>query len=197
MSRTPDQAQGEMLALLPDGWAASADPDTFWGALFRPMAVEWSAIEQSMESYRREIDPRTASNLLPDFERVLGPDPCGRDQLALTDTDRRLLAFQRWTAGGRNICPGYFIDAAAAIGVTMTIEEFPLLMCGQAQCGQSIVTSPNHMTFLVGLPATRTTQAICGQAVCGELLGSFTPNLMECVVRTEAPLFTVPYFAYH
>lgn len=195
--RTPDQVQAELLSLPPDGWVFPADPDTYFGALFRPMAVEWSRIELSMDSFQAEIDPRSASNLLLDYQRVLGPDPCGRDQLALNTSDVRLLTYQRWTAGGKNVCPGYFIDAAAAIGVAMTITEFPRTMAGRMQAGQALCPSPNHMTFLVSLPAARVRHAMAGGFVAGESLGSFTPNLMECVVRTEAPLYTQPYFTYH
>jgi uncharacterized protein YmfQ (DUF2313 family) len=195
MSRTADQVRDELFAILTTGWAIPAQPDTFGGARYRPMAEEWATIEASAETMLPEIDPAYAVNLLSDYERVLGPDPCGRDLLALSDADRRALASQRWTSVG-NLCAGYFVAAGAALGVALTITEFPLEECGVGACGDELVAWPSHCEFLVTLPLTRSWDAICGEAVCGETMGGFTPNLMECVIRDEAPIFTRPVFSY-
>lgn len=193
--RSTDRVLLDTLALLPDGFASSHDPSDFLGARFRPLAAELASIEASALSQLPEVDPRAALHLLPDYERVLGPDECGRDQLALTDADRRLLAWQRWTRGG-NMCAGYFVAAGAAIGVALTIEEFPLSQCGELECGTEPVPFPQHLAFLVSLPASRSWDAECGELECGEAAGGFTPNLMECVIRAEAPLWTQPVFNY-
>ncbi len=195
MSRSADQVLDELLTLLPTGWALPVDPDGYGAALYRPMAEEFARIEASAEALLPEVDPRLAANLLPDYERVLGPDPCGRDLLALSEGDRRAIAYQRWTRAG-NVCAGYFVAAGAALGVTLTIEEFPLPVCGEAVCGDTLLPWGEHLNFLVTLPATRSWDAICGEAVCGETLGGFTPNLIECVIRSEAPIWACPVFSY-
>lgn len=195
--RTPRAVQAEMLAIAPEGFAwPEGDADSFTAAKWLALANEISLVEGRCEAMLPQIDPRTAPDLLSDYQRVLGPDPCGRDQLALSFADQAALAWQRWT-GAPGAYPGWFIAAAAAIGVTMTITEYPQSMCGASVCGDSLVPSPQQCSFLVGLPATRVTQAVCGAAQCGDLIGAFTPNLMECVVRAFAPLHTQPYFAYH
>jgi uncharacterized protein YmfQ (DUF2313 family) len=38
--------------------------------------------------------------------------------------------------------------------------------------------------------------AECGASECGDLIGDFTPSLMECVFKTFGPLGAVPYFSY-
>lgn len=195
MSRPPRAIQDEALTLLPGGFVLPKEPDAYFAARFWPLALELSLIEAAMAEMLAEVDPRVAVNLLAAYERVLGPDPCGRDQLALTDADRQLLAYQRWTSGG-NICPGYFVAAAAALNVTLTITEFPLAECGGSVCGDELVPFAQHCAFLVSLPTSRTWDAICGEAECGDSLGGFTPNLMECVVREGAPLFTQPVINY-
>ena len=195
MSRTPNQVQDGLFATMMTGWAIPTERDTFGGARYRPMAEEWAAIEASAESMLPEADPAYAVNLLSDYEHVLGPDPCGRDLLALSDGDRRAVASQRWTRVG-NLCAGYFVAAGAALGVTLTIQEFPMSECGVGVCGDELVAWPAHCEFLVTLPATRSWDSICGEAVCGEPMGGFTPNLMECVIRNEAPLFSRPFFSY-
>lgn len=195
--RTPQGVQAEILAVIPSGFAwAEGDADTYEAASFMGLATEASRVESSMEAMLPQIDPRSAPNLLGDFQRVLGPDPCGRDLLALSFSDQASLAWQRWT-GAPGAYAGWFIAAALAIGVDMTITEYPTSMCGASVCGDALVPPPQHQSFLVGLPATRVTQAVCGPAQCGDLIGAFTPNLMECVVRAYAPLQTQPYFSYH
>ena len=196
--RTPrpvDVVLDEMLALAPDGWASSHDPDDFLGARFRPPANEFATIEQSVLSMLPEIDPRAAPHLLTDWERMLGPDPC-LAAAGITDTlTRANLAYARLTNAG-TICAGYFERLAASLGETITIEEYPCSMAGLAECGQPLTPSPHHMTFRVNLTATHVVTAICGVTQAGEALGSFTPSVMECVIRNGAPLFATPYFHY-
>ena len=174
----------------------AGDPDGYDAAHDTATALEIQRIEAAMELLLAETDPRDAGDLLPDYERVLGPDPCGRDQLDLDTGAQRTLAWQRWTAAP-SVCAGYFVAAGAAIGVPLTIQEFPLDRCGAFVCGAGApVPSPAHLQFVVSLPAARSWDAICGATVCGETMGGFTPNLMECVIRNEAPLHTVPVFSY-
>lgn len=197
MSRTPDQVLSGMLAERPVGWAMPGGPDTFMAAHDTAPAAELSRIEASAEAMLAEIDPRSAPNLLRDYERALGPDPCGRDLLALTEAQRAALVYQRWT-GAPTVCAGYFVAAAAAMGITITVTEYPLTACGATVCDPSLALtpSPRHTEFRVTLPATNVWDAICGVTVCGESLGGFTGNLMECVIGRETPLFARAHFNY-
>ena len=186
----------EMLAIAPDGFASSHDPDDFLGARFRPIANEFATIEASALSMLPEIDPRSAPHLLPDWQRMLGPDPCMANAGTLDVTTQGNIAYAKLTNAG-TICAGYFERQALTIGETIAIQEYPQSMCGWSICGGgSLVPSPLHCTFLVTLGATHVVTAICGSTDCGESLGSFTPSVMECVVRNGAPLFTTPYFHY-
>ncbi len=80
MARTPQQAMAGLLQLWPTGeviW--SVDEDSYIRATYLPWATELALIEAQAEGMQLEIDPRTAVFTLDAFERVLGPDPCGRD----------------------------------------------------------------------------------------------------------------------
>lgn len=197
MSRTADQVADALRQERPGGWAMPADPDSFTAAHDRATAEEVARIEASAEAMLPEIDPRLAFNLLRDYERALGPDPCGRDLLALTDEQRRGLVYQRWT-GAPTVCAGYFVAAAAALGITITVTEFPLTACGATVCdpGLALTPSPKHTEFKITLPATNAWDAICGEATCGDALGGFTGNLMECVISRETPLYARAHFNY-
>ena len=143
--RTPAQVQAGMLAVQPDGMAAGHDPDTFLAARLLPMADAFASIEASMLSMLPQVDPRSAPNLLPDFERMLGPDPC---QVGSGITDTQTLANIAWArlTNSGTICAGYFERLAAAIGETITIAEFPASMCGVSVCGASGCNpTPGHL----------------------------------------------------
>ena len=196
--RTPEQVQIELLAILPTGFAwPEGDPDTYSAARWKGLANELSLAEGSMESLLPQIDPRTAPDLLADYQRVLGPDPCRRDQLALTTEQQGLLAFQRWTGAGGNYA-GWFVAAAALIGETISIVEYAPTVCGGTVCGptSALVPVPTNCDYTVVLPAREVTLPVCGSAVCGDTLGSFTPDLMACVFDTWGPLGRTAYFTY-
>ncbi len=194
--RSPAQVRIELLQLLPDGFAwPNGDPDTYVAARLLPVANEWSLVEQSMEAFENELDPGTAQYLLPDYLRVLGPDPWGRDELPLSSAQRSILAHQRWV-DAPIICAGYFIQSAAELGITISIEEFPLPVCGEAVCGDVLMPSPQHCVFKVTLPTDDSWEAICGSTACGDRLGGFTPSVLETFIADKAPLFTRPVFSY-
>lgn len=196
MSRSPADVLAEILADLPSGWALDHREDGYTAAWLQPLASEISLVEAAMEELTVEVDPRAATYLLPDYQRVLGPDPAGRDALAVTWADQATLAFQRWTAGG-DVCAGYFIAQAAAMGETITITENVQSLCGRAVCGSELVPVGQNFAFLVSLPSQRGSYAICGEASCGNSsLGSITPDLAAALISYEAPLHTRPVFSY-
>ena len=194
--RTIDQAQHGILSLLPDGWASSGDPDDYIGASYRPLANEISLIEASAFAMLPQIDPRQAPDLLPDWERMLGADPCMAAHPVTDTVTRGAIAHARLTNAG-TICAGYFQRYALSVGETITIEEFPAFDLGTFECGASmLVQPPQHCAFQVTLPATHVAYFELGASQCGESLGTFAPSVMECVIRNGAPLYTTPYFNY-
>jgi uncharacterized protein YmfQ (DUF2313 family) len=67
-----------LIAKLPRGWALGKRGGVL-DAVLDSIARALVEAEADAEKMMDEIDPRTANALLPDFERLLGPDPCGRD----------------------------------------------------------------------------------------------------------------------
>jgi uncharacterized protein YmfQ (DUF2313 family) len=208
MARTQDQVLGEFFTILPSGWALPTDAASVTASFFGPDAAEWSLVESTAESLQEEIDPRTAEYLLPDWERMLGPDPYGRDSasLNLTTAQQAQLAWVRYTAGAGNMNPADYIALAASMGVTITIREYWQTQCGQAECGQQLCNSilisgiwqAQWFKWLVTLPTTLITTPQCGSAVCDEPLGIADPIAQICATAIigEAPSHTLPVFTY-
>lgn len=195
--RTPGQVQQAMLAEGPDGWAFSRDPDDYEAAVFLAPASEFSLIEASVVSMLPQIDPRQAPQLLTDWERMLGADPCMAAN-PITDTvTRGNVAYERLTSSG-TICAGYFERLALTVGETISITEFPPPMLGVFELGnQGLVQSPEHCGFQVTLMATAVTHFELAVSELGpDALGSFSPSVMECVITNGAPLYAEPFFNY-
>lgn len=196
MARTPDLALSTSLIIAPSGWALPNDPDSMFGNMLRPMASAWCAIEASMDELVTEIDPRQAVKLLPAWEAMLGPDPCGRDLTALTIPERQLVAYQRLTARGGQSIP-YFTALAASLGEDVTIEEGGWCRLGAMRLGGSRFSAPgNQFNWRVTLVSAVVTPFRLGASSFGDRLGSFTTSLAQCPIEDASPAHTNVSFDY-
>jgi uncharacterized protein YmfQ (DUF2313 family) len=195
MSRSETIVHRELLSLLPPGWIWPRDEGSLLAALLKPLAGEIAALEATAEAMLEEIDPRTAVLCLPDFERVLGADPCGRDPSTLSLPRRQELAHQRWTArGGQSIA--YFVDMAAKRGVSITIEEAHVSQAGAMQAGDEVVSSPEQFVWRVLLSLSNPIIFTAGASTAGELLYDFDLSDIECDIRRAKPAHTEVVFVY-
>lgn len=188
-----------LLELAPRGWVwphvTVLPTPSLFETLFKPLATGIADIEATAEAMMDEIDPRTANLLLPDFERVLGPDPCGRDPSTLSLDQRRQLAHQRWTArGGASL--SYFITLAAKRGAEITITENRVSYAGDFCAGEELVESPEQFIWTVNLALQDEGlfEADGGQA--GDRLYELTLSDVECDIRRAKPAHTEVTFRY-
>jgi len=199
MTRSPEAAQADLVALAPRGWiwphcAQNAEPSLF-ETMFKPLATGQARVETLAAQMMEEIDPRTAALLLPDFERVLGPDPCGRDPSTLSLEQRRRLAHQRWTARGGASIPS-FVSLAARRGVAITIVENRLAVADASQAGDELIEAPEQFVWTVDLALTGETVAKVDDAQAGDLLLDIILSDVECDIRRAKPAHTEVAFRY-
>jgi uncharacterized protein YmfQ (DUF2313 family) len=187
--------QAELLALLPPGWAFARTPDSNVGRALLPLAGEMAAVEARAANLLAQIAPVDGVELLADYERLLGPDPCGRDLVLTTLAERQGIAQQRWTDGG-DPTPAFFIALAAALGETVTITTPSPSRCGPTRCGQRLVPKNHRYIFIVAVAEVRVVRARAGRARCGQRIGHIVPSGIECPIRHAAPLHTAPVFSY-
>lgn len=199
LARSFEAVQAGIVSLAPTGWvwphcAQNAAPSLF-ETLFKPLAAGLWTIEVTAAAMMEEIDPRTATLLLPDFERVLGPDPCGRDPLTMSLAQRRQLAHQRWTARGGASIP-YFVDLAAKRGATITIIENRVTVADIAQAGDELIESPEQFAWTIDLALLGEGVARVDEAQCGDLLLDIILSDVECDIRHAKPAHTEVAFRY-
>jgi uncharacterized protein YmfQ (DUF2313 family) len=195
--RTPQQVLADLLAYSPPGdeLPLADQPGDMWPLWLLPMATEISRFEGLAEDQVEEVDPRDATYLLGDYIRMLGPDPYGRDSVPLTTSQEQLLAYQRLTSrGGQSI--QYFIDLAAAFGVAITITEGTVTVCGSGRAGNVCSVTPQQFYWLVTLPETEVIPAVCGAAVCGDLMGAIAASPVVPVIERDQPAHGQVVFSY-
>ena len=176
------------------GWAMPKK-DGVMDAVLEGPAQEIASIEQDAQDMMDEMDPRTAVQCLPDFERVLGPDPCGRDLSGLSIRQRQQLAHQRWTATGGQSIP-YLVSVAAKLGFEIEIEEFWPSRAGGLRAGQRLVPEGEQFVWRVKLVLNRTINFKAGISQAGDPLGEFIEAGIECELRRIAHSHTTPVFNY-
>lgn len=191
MARALQAVLQGLIRKLPSGFALGRRGrvlDTVLGAFAALLQDAETVAEQLM----LEIDPRAATVLLPDFERVLGPDPCGRDQEALTIEQRQRLAHQRWTAAGGQSIP-YMIGTAAKLGVTVTVREFWPSRAGYLRAGQRLRPEGCQFVWSIDVPSrVSTVKFRAGVSRAGHRLGT---SEVEGVVDVEDYITVIKFRA--
>ncbi|MGN6777562.1 YmfQ family protein [Rhizobium sp.] len=195
MARSASTILQSIISKLPTGFALGRRGGIL-DTVFAAVADVLSTVENEADRLVTEADPRAAVDLLPDYERLLGPDPCGRDLDNLTLFQRQRIAHQRWTARGGQSIP-YFVGLAASLGAQITVEEFWPSKAGRLRAGQRL--RPNGCQFvwrvnIPGLFGIRNFKA--GVSRAGQSLGSFDISAVECVLRRPKPAHTEIVFSY-
>ncbi len=194
--RSPGDIQAELLAVGPQGPMWPRDPASVWGQMLLALGGEFSRIEGQGETLADEASaPGSAVVMLPDYERVLGPDPYGRDTSAMSMAQRQQIVLQRWVeSGGQS--RAFYQALAAALGVSITIGEFATTQCGAAECGAaSCIPSPMEFYWTVSLAQGVTEVPQCGGASCGDA-AYVEPSPVQPVIEALAPAHTTPVFLY-
>lgn len=197
----PDAAAwlDQLQQLAPPGAAWTRDADATWTRLLAALAAEFARLDARAERLRDEADPRTALELLPDWERLVGlPDACS-GAIAVTVPERRQAIVTRLTArGGQSIA--YLTGLAAALGYPIAIEEARPSRLGGWRSGQRLAGADwaFHFTVVV-LPIGDTAPERwwrTGAARAGDRIRSFGASNLQCVIGRARPAHTTVAFAY-
>jgi len=111
----------QLVALLPPGDAIATDDESTFGKLLTAISQELARVDGQADELLLEVLPSTTSELLADWEMVLGlPDNCANPPGTIEG--RRLEVLSRLVStGGQS--RQYFIDVAASLGFSITITE--------------------------------------------------------------------------
>lgn len=182
-------------ALLPPGRAFTREPDSVLSKMLGAIAAMFFAAQLKLEDLLEQADPRRATSMLADWERLLGlPDHCtpaGQQQ-----ADRQRAAYQRLVErGGQS--RAYFIGLADLLGEPgVTITEFKRFTCN-SNCNELLSISADHFIWRVNIPRPPLNPWVfnCNSA-CNAALQAYTSAVIECAFRERKPAHTDIIFAY-
>lgn len=187
--------QQQLAALLPPGplWDSLRQDETAQ-ALLLALADEFARIDARSDDLLRELDPRSVSELLAEWEAWAGlPDSCAA--LGVTLAERRAALHAAITSeGGQN--RAYFITLAERLGFPgATITEF------EPYTVDLSVDAPIYgadWRFAWRLSAVRPDVAQFNvESNVDESLGEQGPTTrLECAINQRKPAHTVALFEY-
>jgi uncharacterized protein YmfQ (DUF2313 family) len=182
----------QLKQLLPLGQAWNLEPTSNLSKLLTGVADECARIDGRGVTLFAEADPRTAFELLTDWERVLGlPNPCVTTEQSLAQRRAAVLA-QLISLGGQT--PAYFIEIAAALGYAVTIAEFTPHDVND-DVGQPIDGDAWAYAWQVNAPLNTIGELSVDDPV-SEPIAWWGNVALECVLTRLKPAHTFVIFAY-
>jgi len=192
---TAAEYREQLKALLPPGQAFPRDPGTTLHDLLDGMSIELARLDSRASVLPQEANPDTSLELLPDWERVAGlPDKCSGVLEETLQGRRNALLTKLTSTGGQS--PAYFIELAASLGYTVTIEEFRPFRAGVSVAGDFLTNGPWVHTWLIRAPEVSITEFRAGLSAAGERLRTWGNGALECKINQLKPAHTIALFAY-
>lgn len=181
----------QLQALLPPGKAWPRTATATLTKLLSAWAEELARVDSRAGNLLDECDPRTAFEMLPDWERICGlPDSCSAE-LATTLQERRAAVVAKLTAIGGNT-KAYFVALATAMGYAVEIDVFRPFVTGLSRCGAPL--NGGHAVryiWRVRVVGPRYTAFRTGASQCGDLLGKIVrAEDLECKLKRLKPAHT-------
>lgn len=179
---------------LPRGRVWPRDPEATQTQIIAGYAPTFAVLHARAAYLLTDAFPRTTTELLPEWEATLGlPDPCaGEDQ---TIAQRQAHVVARLTAAdGPSIAS--LTAYAAALGYTITIQEFAPSRLGKFRLGQRMQSAKWAHAWQITAPATLVTPFRLGQGRLGERFRVWGSAVIECEMERIKPAHTEIHFNY-
>lgn len=180
------------LALLPMGRVWSREPDDIPSLL--ALALGQIYERQSARSLNLLTDafPASTTELLEEWQESVGlPDPCAGDNPTLAQQRSQIVA--RLTDSGGS-SRQYFISFAAALGYTITIDEFTPSRFGR-KFGGKFGGDDWASAWQVNMPTFTITNLKFGD-LFGKSFASWGDTVLQCELERIKPAHTVLIFNY-
>lgn len=168
--------------LLPRGLFA-LEQDSYLARLLDAVSFEFARVEARGSYLLAESDPRTATETLEEWERLLGlPDDVVTSIPATVELRRLAVTQKLLRQGGQH--RQFYVALAAACGYTATVEEpyFGLVLRAGFNAGASCYA--DYWAHAWHMSVQPPTGAALSHAV------------LEAVIRRAAPAHTVVFFNY-
>lgn len=196
----------QLLQLLPRGAAWEIELGDVRDKFLEAIAQELARVEARGVDLFNEGDPRTALEMLPDWEQAVSLPDSIVTEIPASVTERRIAILTKLLARG-GASPQYFIDLAAVMGFLITITEYTssVARSGRLRSGDRIYGTAWAYAWKVNVDLS--SPALDGWAGAsiifrsgtgrsGGRLRSWNGPVLEAVIRLRKPSHTVVLFSY-
>ena len=174
----------QLQALMPQGDALTKELDTDLSNLLLALAEEFARFDARAQQLIEEIDPRTTTELIAEWERPTGLPTCG--EIGPTLSARRADVVQRLTSTA-SLTPQFLIDELAALGFTIAITEFEAFEAGFSQVGEELITEAGWWFIDIETDEIAIFEAELGAFTVGEPLGAIIADTIDCHINRLKP----------
>ena len=190
----PENYRDQIIKLMPSGAAWAFEEGSFAFRFCYAVADELSRVHLRTLALLKERDPRSALELLPEYEKMLGlPGDCA--DLADNPIDRRSAIVAKIVADGGQ-SKKYFVDIAANAGISITIDTYPAVYIG-CDIGVELTNGPWLYTWKITTDDVTVDYFQAGSNSAGDPLAEVsTQQFLECLFEDIAPAHTFIIYAF-
>ena len=182
--RTAEDYRAQLQALMPRGDAISTELDTDLALLFLALGDEFARFDARAQNLIEEIDPRTTTELIAEWERVTGLPDCAA--IGPTLGARRSDVVHRLTLIA-SLTPQFLVDELAALGFTVVLTEFECFEVGFSQVGEELIEEGGWFFLDIETDEVAVFEAEIGAFTVGEPLGAIVNDTIDCHLRRLLP----------
>ena len=196
VARTAAEYRQQLQGLLPSGpaWDPELVPEI--ALVLAGVSLEFSRLDARAVDLLNEMDPSGVSELVPDWEVVMGlPDACLGPNPAFED--RRLAVRRRLVeVGGQS--RAYFLEIAVSQGYpNPTITEHRAPRMGRSRFGSAhFGTWAAQFMWTLNTGGRQRSGRRFGASFWGERFGMNPGDALECLIHRPAPAHTVVQINY-
>jgi uncharacterized protein YmfQ (DUF2313 family) len=192
-----DDYFAQLIALLPRGPAWDSVGEGAFAELLYAIATEYTRISDKIVELENETFPLNTTQLLPDWERVLGlPDSCV-EGVAQSRSERRAAVATRLSTISDST-PQFFVQLASDFGYSIDVIEYFPARVGRARIGDRINPPGFEFSWAVQIPPsyTQSRRAQVGDTQIGDSIATWGNGSLECLLRQYKPAHTTLLFIY-
>jgi uncharacterized protein YmfQ (DUF2313 family) len=176
-------------SLLPRGAAWPRDPDSVQTQVLLGLVQTNARLVARANNLLAESNPISTTELLPEWESTLDlPDPL-LGQLPTIQARRGVVVSKFSNSGGQSAA--YFINQAAQMGYTITINNNAPFRVGQSYVGQPLGLQDWFFTWSINSPSNAVHHFSVGQSAVGEPLNYWSNLALATEMNEISPAHTI------
>lgn len=181
--------------LLPSGKAWNKEEGSNLDKLVQGSSEEFLRVEKRANELVIELDPTRSTELLPDWEKLLGlPDEAFGAPESIQER-RGIVTLKLSLRGGQS--RQYYIDLIKRLGFDISIKEFRPFRAGQSSAGDALnVHNDWRHTWMVQMEQAVAFYFRAGQSSAGDSLVSFRNSIVQGVINKLKPAHTNVIFSF-